>query len=44
MKLKRKLSKKLSSGTVSANRRKRMRANNKKKLLWRNRSYVTLAI
>ncbi|GAD78387.1 hypothetical protein VEZ01S_01_01660 [Vibrio ezurae NBRC 102218] len=44
LKLKRKLSKKLSSSTVSANRRKRMRANNKKKLLWRNRSYVTLAI
>ncbi|MEZ9874694.1 hypothetical protein AB4383_06490 [Vibrio breoganii] len=44
MKLKRKLSNKLSNSTVSANRRKRMLANNKKKLLWRNRSYVTLAL
>jgi hypothetical protein len=40
---KRKLSKRLSSNTVSANRRKRMLANNKKKIIWRNRAYVTLA-
>jgi hypothetical protein len=38
---KRSLSKRLSK-TVTANRRKRMLANNKKKIIWRNRTFMQL--
>ncbi len=37
---KRKLSKNFASKTSAANRRKRMLANNKKKVIWRHRTYV----
>ncbi|GAM55786.1 hypothetical protein JCM19232_6209 [Vibrio ishigakensis] len=43
MKHRRKLSKKLAQKTVSANRRKRMLSNNKKKVLGRNRAYSAVA-
>ncbi|MFC1236013.1 hypothetical protein [Vibrio sp. UBA2437] len=36
----RKQSKSLATKTSSANRRKRMLANNKKKVIWRHRAYV----
>ncbi|CAH0538872.1 hypothetical protein [Vibrio marisflavi] len=37
--MKRKMRSKRLSQTASANRRKRMLANNKKKVIWRNRAY-----
>ncbi|MDN3698893.1 MULTISPECIES: hypothetical protein [Vibrio] len=40
---KRKLSQRLNK-TVSANRRKRMMSNNKKKIIWRNRAFVQLLV
>ncbi|WP_268980185.1 hypothetical protein [Vibrio ulleungensis] len=43
MRMKRKLSKRLVKQSVSANRRKRMLANNKKKVIMRTRAYASLA-
>ncbi len=43
MRQKRKLSKRLVKHSVSANRRKRMLANNKKKVIMRSRAYAALA-
>ncbi|CAH8201804.1 hypothetical protein [Vibrio aestuarianus] len=40
--LKRRMQSKHLSKTVSANRRKRMLANNKKKIIWRNRAFMQL--
>ncbi|WP_282437335.1 hypothetical protein [Vibrio amylolyticus] len=40
--MKRKMQSKRLSKTVSATRRKRMLSNNKKKIIWRNRTYTQL--
>ncbi|MEF1227901.1 hypothetical protein QTO05_21805 [Vibrio fortis] len=40
--MKRKLRSKRLYKTVVANRRKRMLANNKKKIIWRNRAFVQM--
>jgi hypothetical protein len=37
---KKKLARRLAQKTVSANRRKRMLTNNKKKIIWRNRAFM----
>ncbi|MGC9403889.1 MULTISPECIES: hypothetical protein [Vibrio] len=42
--MKRKMQSKRLNKTVSANRRKRMLANNKKKIIWRNRTYTQLLL
>ncbi|MDN3614267.1 MULTISPECIES: hypothetical protein [Vibrio] len=44
MKLRHRLKPKRLDKTVAANRRKRMLANNKKKIIWRNRAFMQMIV